>query len=312
MARKPRIHFSGAVYHVILRGNAGQPIFFDDRDRYRLCIILQYVVEKFSCRIHGFCLMTNHVHLVVQTGDVPLSRIMQILSLRYTKWINFSQSRTGHVFQGRYKALLLDADTYLMELVRYIHLNPVRAGMVASVDDYPWSGHHGYLGVEVLPWLTTDWALSMFSTDTRNAQNAYANFVMDGIGEKRRNEFHIGTCEGRILGDENFTDDSFVKANQLRGCSFSLADVINAVCHRYVITAEQLKAPGKARPFSEARAVTALLVQESLWLSLTELGKILSRNIAPLGRSGRRLLEKTFKDEMLHSKIDEIRLDLTK
>ena len=120
MARKPRIHYPGAVYHVILRGNAGQPIFFDDRDRYRLYLIVQFVVEKFGCRVHGFCFMTNHAHFVLQTGDISLSRIMQNLSLRYTKWINYTQSRTGHVFQGRYKALLLDADIYLMELVRYV------------------------------------------------------------------------------------------------------------------------------------------------------------------------------------------------
>jgi putative transposase len=312
MARKPRIHFPGAVYHVILRGNAGQPIFFDDLDRFRLYLILQFVVEKFRCRIHGFCLMTNHVHLVVQTGDVSLSRIMQNLSLRYTKWINYSQSRTGHVFQGRYKALLLDADTYLMELVRYIHLNPVRAGMAASPDDYPWSGHRGYLGIEVLPWLTTDWVLSMFSADIQKSRNAYANFVTDGIGEKRRNEFHSGTCEGRILGDDNFTDDAFVKANQRRDRNYRLTDVISVVCRRYDITSEQLKAPGKARPFSEARAVTALLVRESPWLCLTELGKILNRNIAPLGRAGRRLLEVALKDEGLNAKIDELRLELLK
>jgi putative transposase len=100
MARKPRILFPGAVYHVILRGNAGQPIFFNERDLYRLYLILQYVVEKFDCRIQAFCFMTNHLHLIVQTGDVSLSRIMQNLSLRYTKWINHTQSRTGHVFQA--------------------------------------------------------------------------------------------------------------------------------------------------------------------------------------------------------------------
>ena len=103
MARKPRIHFPSAVYHVILRGNAGDPIFFSDLDRYRLYLIFQYAVERFNCRIHAFCLMRNHAHIVVQTGDIPLSRIMQNISLRFTKWINYSQSRTGHLFQGRYK-----------------------------------------------------------------------------------------------------------------------------------------------------------------------------------------------------------------
>jgi len=181
MPRKPRIHYSGAVYHVILRGNAGQPIFFADCDRYRFYLILQYVAEKFDCRIHGFCLMTNHVHLVVQTGDIPLSHIMQNLSLRYTKWINFTRSRTGHVFQGRYKALLLDADRYLLELIRYIHLNPVRAGMAATPDEYPWSSHLAYSGNETFPWLTIDWGLSMLSVDIGTARKEYAKFVTDSM-----------------------------------------------------------------------------------------------------------------------------------
>lgn len=312
MARKPRIHFPGAVYHVILRGNAGQPVFFDDRDRFRFYHFLQYVVEKFGCRVHGFCLMTNHIHLVLQTGDIPLSQIMQNLSLRYTQWINHAQSRTGHLFQGRYKALLLDADAYLMEIVRYIHLNPVRAGMVPLPEAYPWSGHHGYLGKEVLPWLTTDLVLLMFSPNIRKARATYASFVADGIEKTRRDEFHRGTCEGRILGDDNFTEEVLAKTNQPQAADYSLDDILGLVCQRYAITLEQLKAPGKTRPFSEARAFAALLVSESPKLSLTELGRILNRDIAPLGRAGRRMQEKTAEDAEVNAQIEAFRLELNK
>jgi putative transposase len=121
--------------------------------------------------------MTNHIHLVLQTDEIPLSRIMQNISLRYTKWINYTQKRMGHLFQGRYKALLLDADRYLMELVRYIHLNPVRAGMVVVPDEYKWSGHAAYLGRENLPWLTTEWVLSLFSCKSNEACARYAQFA---------------------------------------------------------------------------------------------------------------------------------------
>ncbi len=312
MARKPRIHFPGAVFHVILRGNAGQPIFFDERDRYRLYLILQYVVERFGCRIHGFCFMTNHIHLIMQTGDVSLSRIMQNLSLRFTKWINFTQSRTGHVFQGRYKALLLDADAYLTELVRYVHLNPVRAGLVASPADYPWSGHRGYLGNEMLPWLTTDWVLSMYSADMQEARQKYGIFVAEGIGETRRNEYHNGTCEGLILGDDNFADEALTKSNQRRNHYYRLDDIVNAVCRRYEITTDQLKAPGKVRYYSQARAVAALLVRDMPGTCLTELGKMVNRNIAPLGRSAQRLLEEMTKNEALKTRIDELRREISK
>ena len=312
MARKPRIHFPGAVYHVILRGNAGQPVFFDDRDRFRFYHFLQYVVEKYGCRVHGFCLMTNHIHIAIQIGNIPLSQIMQNLSLRYTKWINHAQSRTGHLFQGRYKALLLDADAYLMEIVRYIHLNPVRAGMVPLPEAYPWSGHHGYLGKEVLPWLTTDLVLSMFSPNIQKARSAYATFVADGIGEGRRDEFHSGSCEGRILGDDNFIEKALTKTDQPRVADYSLEDVLGVVCRRYGITLEQLKAPGKARPYSETRAFAALLVRESPRLCLTELGRILNRDIAPMGRAGQRMLEKAAEDTELRARIEAFRLELSK
>ncbi|MFA7537113.1 MAG: transposase [Desulfuromonadales bacterium] len=306
MARKPRIHFPGAFYHVILRGNAGDPIFFDDRDRYRLYLYLQYAVEKFGCRIHGFCLMTNHIHLVIQAGEMPLSRVMQNVSLRYTKWINRTQGRTGHVFQGRYKALLIDADAYLLELVRYVHLNPVRAGAADTADAWPWSGHRAYLCLETVPWLTTDWVLGMLSSDFATARKAYRSFVHDGLSEGRRGEFHSGSCEGRLLGDDRFVDAVFGKAGEAR-LRITVADVLKAVCQSYGCSAEELRAPGKARPFTEARAVASAIIQGLPHLSLTELGKELNRDLAPLGRVGRRIENKAAEDERLRGMLESVK-----
>ena len=279
MARKPRIHYPGAVYHVILRGNAGDPIFFEDRDRYRLYLILQYAVEKFGCRIHGFCFMKNHIHLVMQAGEISLSRIMQNISIRYTKWINFTRSRTGHLFQGRYKALLLDADEYLLELIRYVHLNPVRAGIVAVPEEHPWSGHHANPGTITLPWLTTDWVLSQFSGKIKKARAGYRSFVSDGLNETRRSEFHSGNKEGRILVDDTFAEQVFAEAAQQWSRGYTQPEVITSVCQTYGITEEQLKAPGKVRPLTEARALAAVFVRESRELSLTELGNAVNREM---------------------------------
>ncbi len=310
MTRKPRIHYPGAVYHVILRGNAGHPIFFDDSDRVRLYFFLQRAVEKFDCRIHAFCLMTNHIHLAMQTGSIPLSRIMQNISQRYTKWVNYSQSRTGHVFQGRYKALLIDADSYLLELVRYIHLNPVRAAVTTLPDDYPWSSHRAYANREVIPWLTTGWVLSLLGSDAGRAVQRYEQFIVDGMGEQRRNEFHSGTCEGRILGDEVFADEALALADEKYVRKYELIDVTDAVCRVYGISEEMLIAPGKVRHCSEARAVAALLVLESPTLSLTGLGEYLKRNIAPLGRSARRIASMAPDDAGLYEKLSAVRDEL--
>jgi putative transposase len=311
MARKPRIHYPGAVYHVILRGNAGESIFFDDRDRYRLYLILQYAVERFGCRIHGFCLMTNHIHLVMQLGDIPLSRIMQNVSLRYTKWINFTQARTGHVFQGRYKAILIDADAYLLELVRYVHLNPVRAGVAASADEWRWTGHRAYLGIETIPCLTTDWVLGILSPEEKKARESYVTFINAALSEGRRKEFHTGTCEGRLLGDDRFVDTVLEKISEKR-LRITIKDIMIAVCRIYGCTLEDLRAPGKARPFTEGRAVASLLVQELPHLSLTQLGKELNRDIAPLGRVGRRLRGELEKDSRLREVVEKVRRQVKK
>jgi hypothetical protein len=250
--------------------------------------------------------MNNHIHLVMQAGEMPLSRVMQNISLRYTKWINYTQNRTGHVFQGRYKALLIDADAYLLELVRYVHLNPVRAGAAATVDSWPWSGHRSYLGLETVPWLTTDWVLGVLSSEVSGARNAYRSFVNDGISEGRRGEFHSGTCEGRLLGDDRFVDAALGITGEQR-LRITVANVLDAVCQVYGCLKEELRAPGKVRPFTEARAIASAIIQGMPHLSLTELGRELNRDIAPLGRVGRRAESEAIEDEQLCRLLEKVK-----
>ena len=127
MARKPRLHIPGGLYHVILRGNAQQDVFFTPADRRCFYELLTEGTARFDYRVHAFCLMTNHLHLALQVGDLELSAGMQNLSFRYTRYLNTRLNRVGHLFQGRFKAFLVDQDRYGLALVRYLHLNPVRA-----------------------------------------------------------------------------------------------------------------------------------------------------------------------------------------
>ena len=259
MARKPRIHYPGAYYHVILRGNGGQDIFYAKADRTKFSLLLQEGLERFGHRIHCFCLMTNHIHLVVQVGAIPLSKIMQNVTFRYTRYINAHKKRIGHLFQGRYKAILIDADRYLLELVRYIHNNPVRAQITKTADQFMFSSHQAYLGKDNLPWLTTDFVLNQFAEKHQRAIIRYHDFVLNGSTEDQREEFHGGRYESRILGDDRFSEKTLAKATEKYIRKLNLEDVIAAVCSFYNITPETLADPGKARPASEARAVTALL-----------------------------------------------------
>jgi len=309
MARKPRIHLPGGLYHVILRGNGGQPIFFKDDDRYRFYLLLQEGTCRYGYRVHAFCLMTNHVHLALQTGDIPLSRGMQNLSFRHTRWINWREKRTGHLFQGRYKAVLVDGDSYLLELVRYIHLNPVRSGMVDNPEDYPWSGHRAYLGKELLPWLTTDWLLGQFGKSEMKAHTAYREFVFEGLGEEHRPEFHGGKEDKRLLGDDNFMDKCLARHGD-KQLFLTMRAIVDTVCKAYNLDEFTLRNPSQQRNVSEARAVVGWLARELCCGTLSEVGKSVNRDVGSVSSAVRRLSYRMEEDMELKERILSIKTDL--
>lgn len=165
---------------------------------------------------------------------------------------------------------------------------------------------------EIIPWLTTEWVLSLLDCDAGRAVQRYEQFVIEGIGEQRRNEFHSGTCEGRILGDDAFADGALARADEIPSRRYDLFDVTGAVCRVYGISEEELKAPGKMRHCSEARAVATLVVLETPALSLTGLGAYLKRDIAPLGRAARRIVSMIHDDDGLKEKLSDVRVELAK
>ena len=182
MSRPLRLEFAGAHYHVTSRGDGQEDIFLGDEDRKELLAITGGVVERFEWRVHAYCLMTNHYHLVVETPQATLSRGMRQLNGVYTQRFNRRHARVGHVFQGRYKAILIDKDAYLLELCRYVVLNPVRAGLAAEPESWPWSSYGATAGLSTGPrWLTTDWLLGQFGRRRQNACAAYRRFVAEGL-----------------------------------------------------------------------------------------------------------------------------------
>ncbi|HKS58907.1 MAG TPA: transposase [Steroidobacteraceae bacterium] len=202
MPRSPRIHAHGAMYHVTLRGNHRQDIFFTADDRRLLTRIVREILVDCDARLHAYCYMTNHVHALVQVSDTPLSRIMLLVAGRYARAVQARLQTTGHLFEKRYHALIVDADEYLLTLLRYIHLNPVRAKLVASPDQYPWSSHHAYLGNRHEPWVTTTFALRMFDADRRRAIAAYEAFL--GAAPTPSPLLDRNEQDPRILGNDAF------------------------------------------------------------------------------------------------------------
>ncbi|MDD2336878.1 MAG: transposase [Geobacteraceae bacterium] len=295
MARKPRIHYPDALYHVILRGNARQDTFFDDGDRYRFHLLMQEGIERYGHSIHAFCLMTNHLHLLIQVADVPLSRIMQNLSFRYTRWSNRRQGKSGHLFQGRYKAVLVNADEYLLELVRYLHLNPVRVGMTRDPLEFPWSSHRAYCGKENIPWLHTDLTLSAFGKRRDTARRKFLQFVLDGLDERHRPEFHRGIgADSRVLGDESFMEKVLVESEDVPVRRIGIDEIVSAVCRFYGAHNEELR--GKTHRSARLRAMTAWIALETEGCTITELADKAGRDISTLSCAVRKLQAMAGKD----------------
>ena len=182
MTRPLRLEFPGALYHVTSRGNRRNAIYRDDADRLAWLRVLGRVCQRHQFVIHSFCQMTNHYHLLVETVEPNLSTGMRQLNGLYSQYFNWRHSLAGHLFQGRYKAILVQKETYLLELSRYIVLNPVRAKLVSSLEDWKWSSHPYFASAEQPPsWLERNWLLSRFGNGHAEAMSAYQAFVLQGL-----------------------------------------------------------------------------------------------------------------------------------
>ncbi|MGR8950890.1 MAG: transposase [Gammaproteobacteria bacterium] len=199
MARPLRIELSGGLYHVTSRGDRREDIYFADADREAWLALLGQLCGRFNWRCHAYCQMTNHYHVVVETPEANLAQGMRQLNGVYTQYVNRTYGRVGHVFQGRYKAILVEKDSYLLELARYVVLNPLRAGMVKESGDWPWSSYRAMTGVVSPPvWLETDWLLGQFDPQRKRAQEKFIDFVRAGVGlpslwDELRNQIFLGS-----------------------------------------------------------------------------------------------------------------------
>ena len=263
MARRHRLHVPGGLYHVILRGNDRQTIFFDANDRYRWESLLEEGVSRYSHRIHAYCWMTNHVHLAIQCNDVPLSKFMGFVASQYARSTNRKIDRSGHLFERRYRAILVQADSYLQELVRYIHQNPLRAGMVDDIADYQWSSHLAYMHGNQPTWLTLNWVLSMFGNTAAEARLQYARFMQVACRTVTRQSLRDGAGDdNRILGDDGFLDSL---GGELRKSSIhaNLKELTLEICRKYDVSEAMLASVSRDRKYSRIRAEIGLVAIET-------------------------------------------------
>ena len=204
MARPLRIQYPGAFYHVTSRGNERKAIFKSNRDRTKFLSYLESASERYDAIIHAYCLMDNHYHLLLETPRSNLSQVLHHINGAYTTYFNVKRNRSGHLFQGRYKAILVEKDAYCHELSRYIHLNPVRAGVADRPSEYIWSSYCYIIGLKESPvWLKDDSILGYFDKDRKIAQRLYRNFVEKVLGKKLADPFKE-VFASTLLGKEEF------------------------------------------------------------------------------------------------------------
>ncbi len=214
MARQLRIEYAGAFYHITSRGNERKDIFKSEQDFKKFLTYLETATQRYGAVIHVYCLMSNHYHLLLETPRGNLSQIMRHINGAYTTYFNTRRQRAGHLFQGRYKSILVDADEYAGELSRYIHLNPVRAGIVSKPEQYLWSSYQYYLGKKMPKWLIADFILGYFGGKTTIAQKRYSEFV-NALVDKEYDSPLKDTVASTILGGIDFINE--IKNKYLSG-----------------------------------------------------------------------------------------------
>lgn len=283
MARPLRVEYPGAFYHVMHRGNAGEDIFISRRDRERFLEYLANTVERFEIKIHTYCLMSNHYHLLVETPHPNLSQAIKWINVSYAAYFNRKRRRKGHLFQGRFKSILVDADEYLKHLSRYIHLNPLRAEIVNMLPEYKWSSYLAFIGkAKVHDWLETDWMLSLFGKKRKLAAKNYQAFVeMVDIEELESPAKELSA--GFILGGAEFVNwvkETFLTTRsedkeipQLTSLKPRLTpdEVVSAVCSQLKCDRDLILHRGRKKNI--ARDVAIYLCRDLTGKSGIELGR---------------------------------------
>jgi REP element-mobilizing transposase RayT len=275
----------GGLYHVILRGNGRQTIFFDADDRRRWESLIEEGVSRYAHRIHAYCWMTNHVHLAIQCHDIPLAKFMGFVASQYARSTNKKINRSGHFFERRHRAILVQADSYLIELIRYIHQNPLRAGMVDDLTDYQWSSHLPYLQGRQPNWLTLNWVLSMFGDTVANARREYTGFMQIACRKNIRQSLRHGTDDDhRILGDDSFRA-LFGPELIHPAVQRALKKLTQEICSKYKISESDLASTSRDPRYSRIRAEIGLAAIKGSIATNAEIARYFNRSQSGMSRA---------------------------
>jgi len=259
MARKTRIQYKGCLYHIMVRGNNGEFVFDKEEDKQMYAALIRSYKEKYSFKLYSYCVLDNHVHLLIEQEDEPLSKIMQGIQQSYTQRYNKKYYRTGHVFQQRYKANICNKDQYLLQLIRYIHYNPVEAGLDKGIN-YKWSSHNEYISNKESELIEVDYILGLFGDNKKSAVESYKKFME--IGSKVEKD----DISQFLLEEIQYCDE---EKDNTKG--MQIAEIINIVCELEGICVQEVIKRSKIRKYSDIRKAIVLLSEKYFNITATEL-----------------------------------------
>jgi putative transposase len=317
MPRKSRIDAPGALHHIIVRGIERREVFSDDTDRNNFLDRIGGIITETNTSRFAWALIPNHFHLLLRTGQVPIATVMRRLLTGHAGYFNKRHRRSGHLFQNRYKSILCQEDTYLLELVRYIHLNPLRARIIQDFDrlkKYPYCGHSTLMGKIKRGWQDTEWVLRLFGVQLLTARRRYHGFVEKGISMGRRKDLTGGglirsmggwaavksmrkakifeKSDERILGDGDFVDQALSMAKEqlkrktiLISKGYNLKMAADQACSVMGLEASEIWKRGKLRRRVAARSLLCFWAVRELGISMTELSKRLNLSLSGVSQS---------------------------
>jgi len=302
MARRPRLFAPGLLYHVIVRGNQRRKTFLNDQDYLTYLERLARYRKKYNYSIHAYCLMPNHVHLLVESSNQPLAKFMQGLQQSYSQYFNLRHRKVGHVFQGRYKAIICKRDEYLLELIRYIHLNPVRSRIIKSPEQYRYSGHRVYLKGKPSDVLDPTKILRLLG-----GKGAYRRFVLDGLGEGH-NEGYYKVEDQRFLGAEGFGEkiQQEIGNEEKPAVKRPMGTVIKELSEHLGIESKVLRGPDRSWAVSKSRTLVAYVLVRRVGYGLGEVAAYLGRDMATVGTLVARFYKRMQLDRKLLRQIERL------
>lgn len=315
MVRPLRVEYEGALYHITARGNEKREIFLEEGDWRRFFSLLKEVSQRYRAIIHAYCLMKNHYHLLLETTRANLSQVMHNLNTAYTGYFNHKYKRVGHLFQGRYRAILVEKESYLVELSRYIHLNPVRAKLVKRPQDWPWSSHRDYIGLrENEEWIEKSFIYGEFDQEIERAKRFYREFVEEGL-EKRIRDPLKDTFAQLILGREEFIErtrerienlpeDREVPSLKRLQIQPRIEKIVRKVIEYFGLEEEEIRKAGGKK--NTPRAVAIYLIRKWTATPIDRIGEYFGVGYSAVSQTVRQVKERMRKDSSLVQAIGEI------